>query len=29
MTIDTEEFLQFTDPVACREYTLPRDEKII
>ena len=23
---DTEEFLQFTDSVACREYTLPRDE---
>ena len=27
MTKDTEEFLQFTDSVACREYTLPRDEK--
>ena len=27
MTIDTEEFSQFTDSVACREYTLPRDEK--
>ena len=26
MTKVTEEFLQFTDPVACREYTLPRDE---
>ena len=26
MTKDTEEFLQFTDAVACREYTLPRDE---
>ena len=26
MTKDTEEFLQFTDSVACREYTLPRDE---
>ena len=27
MTEDTEEFSQFTKPVACREYTLPRDEK--
>ena len=27
MTKDTEEFEQFTEPVACREYTLPRDEK--
>ena len=27
MTKDTEEFSQFTDPVTCREYTLPRDEK--
>ena len=26
-TKDTEEFSQFTDSVACREYTLPRDEK--
>ena len=26
MTRDTEEFSQFTDSVACREYTLPRDE---
>ena len=26
MTKDTEEFSQFTDPVACREYTLPRDD---
>ena len=26
MTKDTKEFLQFTDSVACREYTLPRDE---
>ena len=26
MTKDTEEFSQFTDLVACREYTLPRDE---
>ena len=25
-TKDTEEFSQFTDSVACREYTLPRDE---
>ena len=27
ITKDTEEFSQFTDSVACREYTLPRDEK--
>ena len=27
MTRDTEEISQFTDSVACREYTLPRDEK--
>ena len=27
MTKDTEEFSQFTDSVACREYTLPRNEK--
>ena len=27
MTKDTDEFLQFTEPVLCREYTLPRDEK--
>ena len=27
MTKDTEEFSQFTEPVACREYTLPRDDK--
>ena len=26
MTKDTEEFSQFTDSVACREFTLPRDE---
>ena len=26
MTKDTEEFSQFTDSVACREYILPRDE---
>ena len=26
MTRDTEEFSQFTDSVACREYTLPREE---
>ena len=26
MTKDTAEFSQFTDAVACREYTLPRDE---
>ena len=24
---DTQEFTQFTESVACREYTLPRDEK--
>ena len=28
-TKDTEEFSQFTEPVAFREYTLPRDEKSI
>ena len=27
MTKHTDEFLQFAEPVACREYTLPRDEK--
>ena len=27
MTKDTEEFSQFTDSVACREYTLPREMK--
>ena len=27
MTKDTDEFLQFTESVACREYTLPRDEE--
>ena len=27
MTKVTEEFSQFTESVACREYTLPRDEK--
>ena len=27
MTKDTEEFSQSTEPVTCREYTLPRDEK--
>ena len=26
ITKDTEEFSQFTDSLACREYTLPRDE---
>ena len=25
---DTDEFLQFTEPVACREHTLPWDEKL-
>ena len=27
MTKDTDEFSQYTEPVACREYTLPRDQK--
>ena len=27
MTTDTAEFSEFTDAVACREYTLPRDEE--
>ena len=27
LTKHTDEFLQFTEPVTCREYTLPRDEK--
>ena len=27
MTKDTEEFSQFTEPVTCREYTFPRNEK--
>ena len=27
MTKDIEEFSQFTESMACREYTLPRDEK--
>ena len=27
MTEDTAEFSQFTDAMACREYTLPRDEE--
>ena len=27
MTKETVEFSQFTDAVACREYTLPRDEE--
>ena len=27
MTKDTDEFSQFTEPVTCREYTLPRDDK--
>ena len=27
MTKHTDEFLQFAQPVTCREYTLPRDEK--
>ena len=28
MTKDTEEFSQFTDSVACREYILPREESL-
>ena len=28
MTKDTEEFSQFTNSLACREYTLPRDESL-
>ena len=28
MTKHTGEFSQFTEPVTCREYTLPRDEKL-
>ena len=28
MTKHTEEFSQFTDSVACREYTLPREESL-
>ena len=28
MTKDTEEFSQFTEPVACRAHILPRDEKL-
>ena len=28
MIKDTGEFSQFTESVACREYTLPRDEKL-
>ena len=27
MTKDTDEFSQFTESVACLEYTLPRDEQ--
>ena len=27
MTKHADEFSQFTEPVTCREYTLPRDEK--
>ena len=27
MTKDTDEFSQITEPMTCREYTLPRDEK--
>ena len=28
MTKDAEEVSQFSDSVACREYTLPRDENL-
>ena len=28
MTKDTAQFSQFTDAVACREYTLPREEQL-
>ena len=28
MAKDIEEFSQFTEPVACREFTLPRDEDL-
>ena len=28
MTMHSDEFSQFTEPVTCREYTLPRDEKL-
>ena len=28
MTKDTEEFTQFTNSVACREYTFLKDKKI-
>ena len=28
MTKDTEEFSQFTEPVTCREFSLPRDDKL-
>ena len=27
MAKDTDKFSQFTDAMACREYTLPRDEE--
>ena len=27
MTKHTDERLQFAEPITCREYTLPRDEK--
>ena len=27
MTKHTDEFLQFAEPVRCREYTVPRDDK--
>ena len=28
MTKHTDEFLQFAEPMTCREYTLPRDDKL-
>ena len=28
MTEHTDEFLQFAEPETCREYTLPRDDKL-
>ena len=28
MAKHTDEFLQFAEPVTCREYTLPRDDKL-
>ena len=28
MTEHTDEFLQYAEPETCREYTLPRDDKL-